>query len=1049
MATRNRGEANRPGDQDGARRDEQPRTAADVPAPKGQADVPAPKGQADVPAPKGQADVPAPKGQADVPAPKGEAEVPAPKGEADIPAPKGQADMPAPKGRADTRRPSRAPAASPQTTAPRPQESHASGSLAELFQRLALLGISPEAFIAALGPVDLADVAACLHYLSFVDISGADVAERLPFHLDLLRSEPPSSYAQWARLLQDVRNASQLSASSADFVSREDIAERLHSVLLQRAGLSAGAPLDTREHLVAYFRSMFRFLESARSLMAADANLELILKAIARDGSLQQHYARDPAARRTVQRMIEAGYDVDYLVFGRQDILTLGPSKVSGPDSWASRLVAVARALIGTREESAELDVGLNRGKLFHEIKDDYAAAKDRQDAAAGLRVIDALLGAVEQRQATLLQSGLLSVEAKVNQIVQELRYLRRTLMNDAGSMPEPQRLRAVRSKQQVPEILFDNTRFACCLFKPSGLFHGEIARLLLDPATPMMELWLDPYPEFLGLVTLYPGINARGERTILMDTVDYDDRLLDLRGNNGTLRFMLDAMVVDAHLAGAKKLLVFAAPYGKPINFANFVKGVEPRFKSIVYHESYPFRSVDPEDSALASSRTGKHHYTVALGYDKPMRGVIDYGHNLVSRTRVEKHRDAGRGVFEIDVEAFIREVELTDRIPEKRAGVAAEADASIHRRPSFHAEEIARREEEAFKRGVAAIQAAAPELTVERAVPTDDLVPELLAVETAAYPEVLRYAEKDFRARFLQQDAELILLRRGGALVGFAFTYESMVRPPGELFLDDIALLPEHQNKGVGSGLLATVTGLATVRGRAKIHALARRESSSQQLVRFYERNGFKLLGDFKDVGLHVEKTLGITGPDNREAIEAVMKEAGSRLATRLTKPRITFHTSLDPHLLRTVNGLEAAFPEHLRYTSSQFRERMACRDAYCLIAWEQSEPIGYCISFHDPSMAEHTMRLDTMSVRPDFQKHGIGTMFETIVLGLPVLAGYTVAVYFCESKNRDGLDLVDFYSRFGAEIIDSTPTRVRMTSPLRGPVMDCFNRYKKSEG
>src|SRR6185369_16201140 len=136
-------------------------------------------------------------------------------------------------------------------------------------------------------------------------------------------------------------------------------------------------------------------------------------------------------------------------------------------------------------------------------------------------------------------------------------------------------------------------------------------SRLLLDPATPMLELWQDPYPEILGLATLYPGTNARGERAILVDTVEHDDRIFELRGHDITLGFILDAMVVDAHLAGAEKLVVFAAPCGRPLRVAGHVKALEPEHESIVHHESYLFTSVDPDDIALSGSRAGRHHYT------------------------------------------------------------------------------------------------------------------------------------------------------------------------------------------------------------------------------------------------------------------------------------------------------------------------------------------------------------------------------------------------------------------------------------------------------
>ncbi|MGH9629167.1 MAG: hypothetical protein ACRD7E_12660, partial [Bryobacteraceae bacterium] len=300
------------------------------------------------------------------------------------------------------------------------------------------------------------------------------------------------------------------------------------------------------------------------------------------------------------------------------------------------------------------------------------------------------LLPILEQRQQSLLKAGDVTGEVQVKQCVMELLALRRMVNGDYGLMPH-QRLVARRSAKLIPELLFDNTRLSCCLFKPNGLFHGEIVRLALDPATPILEFWLDPHPEFLGLATYYVGRNARGERTVLMDTIDYNDSLLELRGYSGTMRFMLDAIALDAYLAKTEKLLVFAAPWGKPLGFANSVRQIAERNASIRYLDSYYFEAIDPQDSALSLSRYGRHHYTESFGYERPMIGAIDYPYSLIGYGTVEKLLSGGRGVYEIDVAEYVHDHPvLVKHVEAALLRPLAAIGETIFRPPPHHAEEI-----------------------------------------------------------------------------------------------------------------------------------------------------------------------------------------------------------------------------------------------------------------------------------------------------------------------------------------------------------------------
>ncbi|MBI3280200.1 MAG: GNAT family N-acetyltransferase [Acidobacteria bacterium] len=911
-----------------------------------------------------------------------------------------------------------------------PLGSYEHGTLGQFVAFLQAAGIAPEAALAFLQSLDLTDLANVLEYLKVAVLDGSFNPQRLLFHLELIKLIPPAQYSHWRKLLQDIRYKSRLSAGNSAFVRDEGIEEHLHDLLLEQLGLEKAAPREPRVRQMAYLRSMLAFFENWESLVTADPNVPLLIQTVNRYGSIQQYYAAHATPRRTVQRMVECGYNAAYFVFGRQEIVSLGPSAAEPGETWATRLASIVKRVLGSRDQDPELDLAIDRHKFFHEIKDDYTEVKQHADRAAGLRLISRLLPALAHRQEALLRNGDVVAEARLQQCAMEIVSLRSQL--SAADHLQPQRLVAVRSPKLVPELLFDNTRLACCLFKPHGLFHGEICRLILDPATPLIEFWLEPYPEFLGLATLYAGVNGQGERTILMDSIDYNDQLHDLRGYNGTMRFMLDALAIDACLAGAEKLVVFAAPWGKPLNFANFCKQMESRFDSIRYHESYYFEAVDPADQALGHSLAGEHHYTEAFGYLRPLAGVIDYGFNLVTLNSVEKLLTAGRGVFEIDVAAFVRENDLLG--PAVRQSMPApEVEAAIHAKPAWQREEICAREQEVSEVALAAVKKnmfSAPRLEFVQTA-GEPLLEELVAAEREAFAEDLRYSAAELRERLQQRSSELLLLRDGNHLIGFALYYVIPAISSQYLFLDDLLVIPRYQSKKVGSTIVAALTGLAGVRGYRGIYVST---EQSEALTAFYRRMNFQFAGAYADLGQLLYRPLSLTGPENALRVEKITTAVEQRLRRNMISPKVSVHNQLDPELLHLLGGLEAGFPDDMRYNPSMFYSRMGCPDAYVLLVTEQNEPAAYCLSFQDPSLPAHAISLDSLSVKREFRKLGLSPVVIETAFALPTLTQYTTGVFYCQRKNQDGVDLVRYYGRFGARVVDEKNGRVRMVVDLR---------------
>jgi GNAT superfamily N-acetyltransferase len=910
---------------------------------------------------------------------------------------------------------------------------YAADSVGEFLVRLQQYGVCLDSLLAFAWHLDPVSLGRYFQYLRAAALEdGPFTFERLSLHLDFARAAHPSQYDVMRRFIREVRHGTQLSSEVVRLVETEDVENRLHRHLLTKFGLAQHTKCHPRAHRIAYLRSALTFLEDFSSLTAADPNLALLFQLINRHGSIQKYYADDDAPRRSVQRLIELGYDVDHLVFGNEEILSLGPSKGAVQKPWAIWLEDTIRRLLGGRDSEPEIQIGIDRHKFFFGIKADFLNLRNQNSENAGIRLINKLVPELESRQTALLHAGNLVAEAQVKQIILELHAIRKQICGDVDHLPG-QRLVALRSPKLIPEVLFDNTRLSCCLFKPNGLFHGEICRLILNPATPLIEFWLEPYPEFLGVATMYAGINARSERTILMDTVDYNDLLHDLRGYNGTMRFILDAIIADAHLSGASKVAVLASPWGKPLGFANFVKQIAARSKAISYQESYYFESADPEEKALAHSLLGRHHYTEAFGYDSPLVGVVDYSYSLVGWGTVQKLYSAGRGVFEIDVERYLQEnATLLPGKPESRASVSCQVGSSVFARPVHHDEELSRRRADCLFRSASRLAHAVRGVQIEQTMdPPAAMIDELLKLEAAAFPASLRYTREHIANRLILKEATLISVREQDELVGFTLSYVSPAVSWQDVFLDDLAVEPRLQSKRIGSALLSALIELSAINGYRGVYVSA---EMSPRLTRFYERQQFQLVGSVPGVGQILHRPIGLVGPERLDVLTAIQRHSERRLKKQFSQPRVTIQRVLDRDLLRVLFSLESAFPDDMRYSPEAFRRRMMCHDAHVVVLWEEMEPIACCLSFHDPDLPKHAIMIDSLVVKRELQGRGIGSiLFEAV---RAILAGscYTTAFLRCRERNRDGVDLVEFYKSLGATEIGREVGNVQMRVDLR---------------
>ena len=398
------------------------------------------------------------------------------------------------------------------------------------------------------------------------------------------------------------------------------------------------------------------FIKSAVKLIGyweklkQDRNIEYLFKMLKQYGSIEEYYRQSKEG--VLKKLKEAGFNVEYLLSG-EEILKRGSNgniedvKGDKNQSWEEDLKQLLGRIIGSKGKQPEAGFKFNAkpGKLFQAVREDYSKAQ-QGDQAAGKAVIRRLLESIAQELGEIRNT-----ENTNWRRLEEWHDLLSGLlgkMESGGKGMAVQGITAQRSRKLLPEILFDNERLACCIFKPRGASNDEISLLVLDPKTPLLEIWLEGFDEFMGVATEYLGTNKDKQPTMFIDTFEGSHILYDMEGRNFTLGFVLDAMVMDAYKMGAKELALYKCPYGKPREFINFVKkqaGKNGNRELITEVKGYNFTAVDIEDDGLADSQGDKHHYTDAYGGNKKLIGkkncwVIDVEKYMEHRLAEEKKK-------------------------------------------------------------------------------------------------------------------------------------------------------------------------------------------------------------------------------------------------------------------------------------------------------------------------------------------------------------------------------------------------------------------------
>jgi GNAT superfamily N-acetyltransferase len=910
-----------------------------------------------------------------------------------------------------------------------------SGSLEHLLQLIGELGISGQEFLNSLRPLDLDEVAAALQYLRFAVLLRDGTAEQLAFHLRLLVSLPSDSYEGWKNMAEQLTENGPFSADVLEFITSNEVPNLLYGRILRALGLTKVSKYPAHSNVKQFILTELLLLEAVNSLAASDPNIQILFEAVNRYGNLHDYYKQCDVSKRVLDKLTQAGFKIEHLFAGGSEIHAGDQVANAERRDWAQPLLSIVSRLLGNQETKPEFDLGLDRFKFLNQLRPllDGVQRKDRNSAR---NLIDQLLPKVEARQEALRGTPSRLDLTKASELILGLRSVSKELDKAPEARRQTFRLTAVRSPKLIPELFFDDTRLGSWLFKPDGFFHGEICRLLLDPATPLFEVYLEPHPRFLGFAALFPGFNARRGKTIFIDGFEYDEDLLGFRDLPGTMDFVLNSLVLDAHQAGADYLAVFNGASDRGAHLPQHIKTLQAQLNSITYHESYTFEAVDALASGLEQSLTGQFHYTEAFGYGVPLSGVIDFPVNNVTYVSIEKDTSDPRGVFEIDLRAFLTERRLMDAVTEKKKSSLPVYGSSST--GSSESSELRRRETAVLAEATESMSRMVPAIVVERHSETNPLLTaNLISLHASAFPEYPPFAESDYARRMTQTNSEAYLLRIGSQSVGFALWYTTPLLPQNAIYWDEFAIDPAFQGKGLGTQTVRMLARIAGIRGYRELYLLTRMDAGAPRLARFYGREHFQFIGQYPGLGNLMRRTLSLTGPENQQEIDKLLNDLKHELKPVLPKSDMDFRSSLDPGLIAEMQQLELAFPEDIRYSGASFAERSAYPDLYVLTLRNGGGPVAFCLCYHDPTLPESAIFADSLAIKPEYQKRGIGSAFIRTVLAIPRLTHYTSVVFYCRRFSESGLDLPEYYTRrFGAEVMDTTTDRIRMQIPLTSP-------------
>ena len=210
--------------------------------------------------------------------------------------------------------------------------------------------------------------------------------------------------------------------------------------------------------------------------------------------------------------------------------------------------------------------------------------------------------------------------------------------------------------------------------------------------------------------------------------------------------------------------------------------------------------------------------------------------------------------------------------------------------------------------------------------------------------------------------------------------------VEPWGDLSQGDIAVVPARRGSGIGSALLAELSGRARELERTEIQGEV--QESDAESRAFFEHRGFVPVGGEKAVVLELE---GIEPPD-------VDPPEGVRIATRAEEPdRLDEMYALAVQADEDIPG-SAGAQSYERWRATDI-DRPNTPPKLCFLAVAGDEVIGYAVLQDSGDRAFHGLTV----TRRDWRRKGVASALKRAEIAAAKRAGYKRLLTESEERNE----------------------------------------------
>jgi mycothiol synthase len=254
---------------------------------------------------------------------------------------------------------------------------------------------------------------------------------------------------------------------------------------------------------------------------------------------------------------------------------------------------------------------------------------------------------------------------------------------------------------------------------------------------------------------------------------------------------------------------------------------------------------------------------------------------------------------------------------------------------------------------------------------------------------------------------DLAYLVARAAGEPVACGF-----VEPLGPYAAGDVAVVPEHRRRGVGSSLLAELSRRARARGKEQLQGEAK--ESDTESIAFLERRGFVRVGAERAVVLALEG-VELPSPDPPE---------GVRIASRVEEP-----DRLEEMYAVAVQADEDIPGSTGVQTFEQWRaheiDKPNRRPELCFLALAGDEVVGYAALQVFGDEAFHGLT----ATRRDWRRRGVATALKRAEIAAAKQAGFRRLLTESEERNEPMQRL--------NEKLGFVPAPDLSTVVMRGPV------------